>query len=468
MPHVYIGRWAWVAPVGGPDPQEEYWAAPYPAVGGVDLRTAAQAGAAGGPGGLGLFILPTKPVDATLLYLGDNLDGSISNPVRRNLEDRLGLVRNSITSNVVRTLLWQMMNALADPTGLLRWKPITPTAAGVMELHLGGFSLAYAELYSHVRYPQVMEVVKADWRRLRIECGTAQARLDAAGLSWERAQARIAGLKAMKTRDPEVVRSPQWQRLVEVCALPEPVLYRRMLTALSEKYRMTPREMLDLWGEAQVEPLPHSTTITESFNVANQDALGPDLSWTEMDASDWDVVSNAAELITNATTNNSPARADTDLATDDHYAEATLLAQAGAGTRNGGVIARKDSTTTLTYYHFDVLPQASNAWRTFRRSTGTFTAIGVDTAVSWVSGDVIKGQADGSSIQRFKNGVSQDTVTDSIITGNLRSGITARTAGWRLDVFTGADVAAAAALNLERIERHTLRGVMRGVLRGVA
>src|SRR3990167_831503 len=74
------------------------------------------------------------------------------------------------------------------------------------------------------------------------------------------------------------------------------------------------------WGTFR--PIRGGSTIVESFNTADSDTLGPNLSWTEL-SGDADVVSTQLSILTR-TSSAAGARADSDLATDDHYCEAVL------------------------------------------------------------------------------------------------------------------------------------------------
>jgi hypothetical protein len=160
-------------------------------------------------------------------------------------------------------------------------------------------------------------------------------------------------------------------------------------------------------------------TITESFNKANADTLGPDLSWTE-DASDFDVVSNKAQDAGSAVTH-AWARADSDLDSDDHYVEAVLNTSANDSFH--GLMCRKDSTTANTYYLFQ-LDAGSNLIRVFKRVSGSFTSLAnLAATINTSTNYTVRMEVSGSDIECFVDGGSIGTTSDATITGNTRCGL---------------------------------------------
>ena len=174
-----------------------------------------------------------------------------------------------------------------------------------------------------------------------------------------------------------------------------------------------------LWWQAK--SLAGGSTITESFNTADSDTLGPDLSWTEL-VGDIDIVSNRAHTITIGS--QCVARAEGDLATANHYAQASVNVSEELGTGSVGIITRKDSTATLTYYLQDVSYQADLV-RLYKCVGGTFTQLVADVGMTLTAGSsvMVKGTVNGSSLNILIDGVSKNTATDTAIPGNLRTGI---------------------------------------------
>ena len=187
-------------------------------------------------------------------------------------------------------------------------------------------------------------------------------------------------------------------------------------------------------------------TITEDWNCADSASLTCDLTWTEIVGTSWGIVSNAAKISGNVTEN--VARADSDLASDDHYAQATISSFTnGASPLDGDVIARKDGTATQTFYlwqgRIDLF-----VYRLFKDVAGSFTQLGSDVAEIPTAGDIIKLQCDGSTIKGYRNGTEKISATDTAIVDNLRCGIRGYCGGAAQDVvlddWSAADLAAAA------------------------
>ena len=213
--------------------------------------------------------------------------------------------------------------------------------------------------------------------------------------------------------------------------------------------RPTRQGMYEIWLRDKVYSLPvvaGGTTITETFNTADSDILGPNLSWTELEG-DIDVVTNEART-TGLTA--SAARAESALATDDHYVQADVLLSGGAtGGRFVGVSARRRSDATNTYYWF-ALDDDLDQVRVYRVVAGTATLLANPSFIIVMGTSyLLKGQVNGSSLEVWVDSVSKATATDTNIVDNLYTEIRGRNnnAGQyaRWDNFEAGDLAAAAA-----------------------
>ena len=181
------------------------------------------------------------------------------------------------------------------------------------------------------------------------------------------------------------------------------------------------------------------TTITEDWNCADADSPDCDLDWTEV-SGDWDIVSNAIQLVSGA--GNLFLRAESDLASDDHYAQVVFVT--GPGTTNYGPVCRFAAAATTAYLGI----HRTAPWETFRVVTGSFTQIATGATPARADGQTLKIQADGSSIQMFVNGSSVvGPSTDTNITGNTRCGLMGNTSSGaeNFDNFEAADLAAGGA-----------------------
>ena len=186
-------------------------------------------------------------------------------------------------------------------------------------------------------------------------------------------------------------------------------------------------------------------SIAEDWNCVDSASLTCDLTWTEFIGTAWAIVSSAAKFSGNVDANS--ARADSDLTSDDHYVQATIASFSNiSGIVAGGVIARKDSTSTASFYLWWGRMDLTR-FELWKDVSGTFTSLG-NVAENPAAGDVVKLQCDGSTIKGFKNGTEKISVTDTAITDNLRGGIYGHSTGASnnvvLDDWSAADLAAVA------------------------
>lgn len=187
------------------------------------------------------------------------------------------------------------------------------------------------------------------------------------------------------------------------------------------------------------------TTIAESFNTANSDTLGPDLTWVE-DVGDVDIVSNRARGITAGA---AVARAAHSLDGDNQYAE--IVAYTAANVNVGvGPIARKDASATQTYYLFTIAYGGVNYEVTlYKAVAGTFTALGaISVAVTWSNGGTLRIECNRTTIRGLINGAEVISRTDSSIASGAHTGIryyNTTSLAIEADSFAAGDLTAAAA-----------------------
>lgn len=173
-----------------------------------------------------------------------------------------------------------------------------------------------------------------------------------------------------------------------------------------------------------LRPIAGGATATETFNTADSDTLGPVLSWTEL-AGDWDVVGNQASSSGGSPPN--VARANTDMSSVDHEVSARLTTV--SPDQSWGVIARKDSTATMTYYGalIDTINfPPFHSWCTFKYIAGSFSVVdrqNLSGAGFYAVDDVLACACVGSSISLKRNAVALATTTDTDIPGGVRGGV---------------------------------------------
>lgn len=394
MARYWLGPWVWGAVFAG---GSNGWKAPADAIASLDLRNDAQCAGTVTPSGFGLFVTPNA-IDLGSDYTNLGTD-PLATWTQQNLnrwKSALNLPSTLAASNL-REVVWETLTIQSDPTGLDRARPIVPTAGRPdYELWLAGslvkqkrFDLADSEA------TPLIDQLKRIYRQLR------QDSLDGISL---------------------------------------PDHYRKVLGHWVRKYRINYRNFqpADLPDEPDIEP---TTTITESFNKADSDTLGPDLTWSEL-SGDWDIVSNAARSPNGNTTN--MAQAASDLSSSDHYAKVTVAATT---VLDCAAAARCQSGPT-TYIGI-ARTYGSNDFRLFKQVSGSFTQLGSTvSSITWAVNDTIKTKADGSSISGFRNEVSQvGPITDSTIASGTRCGIWCYGVTGNvgdLDNFEAADLAAAA------------------------
>lgn len=176
------------------------------------------------------------------------------------------------------------------------------------------------------------------------------------------------------------------------------------------------------------------TSFSDDFNRANSTDLGA--GWVEV-SGDWSIVSN--QLSPGAAGGTIILRAAGTMASNDHYAQATIAATT---TASQGVWCRGNSNISQGY----LWRNNGTSWDLFSVVGGSFTVIGTYTAAS-APGDVAKVQAAGSTIKGYVNGIERVSVVNTAVTTGTSVGIRSDSAGaLRYDDFTAADVSAGATL----------------------
>lgn len=207
-----------------------------------------------------------------------------------------------------------------------------------------------------------------------------------------------------------------------------------------------------LWSQPVIAG---GASLSENWDCADSASLTCQLTWIEHagDGS-WTITTNRARLA--GIVGDERAKAESDLATDDHEAQVTLA----TFTRVGGIIAvgpmcRNQSNTEDIGYEWRARDDDGTAGGRYhdmiRRGSGAGTTQIGTAADDPVVGEVLKVSADGSTIKGYIDGVEKLSVTDVNITGLLRCGITGYSdtnAGnlLELDTWSAADLAAPAAV----------------------
>lgn len=180
-------------------------------------------------------------------------------------------------------------------------------------------------------------------------------------------------------------------------------------------------------------------SIQDTFNRADTTAgLGTssDGTWS------WTDLGNTTGISSNQmySPNNSGiaifSRAEIDLASSDHWAQLTSVQQLTSTGWQLAVCARY-SAAANTCYMFGWKASA-NQFAIQKVIAGTATVLGSGSSTT-AAGDVLKIVCTGTSIQGFRNGTLDVSVTDSSITTGTRTGIFATaggSTGFRADSFS--------------------------------
>ena len=406
MAEAVLARWLWDTT----NPASPFWTAPLAgAVGSLDLRSIPQMSLAGGaPPGWGVFVYPAPVAIAGALALGNNLDANLSNASKTTIRTWLNLL-SALTSNTLRDVLREILTDKADPTGLLRCKPLMPTLGGRLELHLGGFSLIQSEAFDpgHPHWPQVLAVLQNDYRRARAE------------------------YQALGLPDVPLKLLGGWMRQF----------------GLSEHRVFIPPDLPDEgW-------LPPSTTIGDTFtdvagtDLVNHTASGPNggFAWAitlSSFAPDMEIHSTGATLTVADIGGYTRSRAQSDLASSNHYSQAAITTSVVGS--DGGVTARS-ATAADTCYTYERKDSGTPWHRLAKVVAGVITELSTGNLNAPANGDTQRLEVNGSSLTGLINAVTRiGPFTDTSISSGTRAGLTARANGvervtW--DNFEAADLA---------------------------
>lgn len=390
-----IGPWAW----------GDFWDAPAPVVGLIDLRTTAECGQAGGEPGLAFFAFPAggAPAGYDILGTGDLRELQVTGATQDAWQALTGY-RPSGT--FLLDLLRDHMLHGIDPA-------LVPTIRSELELWLAGHSCIWSSQFD---FASELNAGRPYAQRLRAQLRRElrDVRIDALAGRYGR------GVRPHGGGPPEFVTDLQF--------------HRRMVTALCEKYRIPLLEWEVLrpagWPAGEV-PLPHSTTLgPEDFTRADGDTIGNVLSWTEV-SGDFDTVSNQVQQQTLSSSPNRTARAESDLASTDHYAQVdvsnydpdTTLSDAQHGC---GAAVRVSSSAHTAYhgYRWASTGGVNGNMRLYKVVSGTGTSLNMTALGSGDGGScTVKTTANGSTIQVARTGTTIISITDTAITTGTRCGL---------------------------------------------
>jgi plastocyanin len=164
-------------------------------------------------------------------------------------------------------------------------------------------------------------------------------------------------------------------------------------------------------------------TITESFDKADGPGLGPDLAWIDLHDADW-ATSGGRARVPQGPEEPFIARADGDLTSADHYAEAPLTLNRNGDGQAG--VAVRCSDTQATCYFALVSGNGDTPNVIGKMVNGTVVILAQENDGQGTGG-VVRLEVVGSTLTLKVNGVTELTAVDTEITTGSRAGLAGAT-----------------------------------------
>ena len=382
--------WTW-------DSEQQEHRPPDGAVCCLDLRPLPEQAKQEQSGGWGFFAWNgggDPPSDVISLGEGDCRTLQPTTSQRDELRIRLGLSANPQGATLV-DVMGDVLGSLSDPTGQTGPKPLMPIAGIGYEIHLASHSRVWQLDYDpretlaanpKGRANKVRDVIRATIAEARRNGGPELAAkvlghvLQRHGYTRQEVEEGASGKRA------------EWARLIR------------------------PADLAAMGG-ATFRPKRPATSYSESFNTADSDTLGPDLTWSEV-IGDVDVVSNRAST---STTGFAEARAQHDVSSADHYAQVQIYqTSTSVGDNHLAAPCARFASSARTFYSFAWF---YNGLFLYKTVAGSYTIIGSVSETPAALPATWRVDCSGSTIRGLQNGTQKVSVTDTSITGNTRGGL---------------------------------------------
>jgi hypothetical protein len=414
--HYGFAQYQWITEGG-----ISFWRLPSSVVGAVDLRPIPNQATPITPGGFA-FVASLQPVDVLVSRSLHFADEDVTGGMQDAWEAETGYRPQG--AKLVDLLFDQLTNG-SDPDGVTGPKPLMAGVDQMLRLFVGGHSEVKRQRFSVLENTphadRVRTLLQRDYERYHAQ-DSDHAR-------------RVLDFWCEKYRLDKQDKS-QWQRLIP------------------QRLRAGHRGLL-----------PHSTTITESFNTGNGGTLGPDLTWGEFtndfagnastSTSSFDIAGNTAQAAAIGVL--CLARAESDLSGDDHYAQGVLADIETDANYQLGPACRFEVGTGDNSLYFARALQVNDTLALSKLVNGTLTDMGTPISQAPANTATVKVSADGSTIKSYYNGAEKQSETDTSITGNLRCGIFGFTSGAKIDTFEAADIAAGSSVSPDLLHSNLLR-----------
>jgi hypothetical protein len=378
----YLGPW-----ILRRDPAPDTWTAPDGCAGWLDLATLPELETEGTERRL-LICWTAGELDSayTLLGQGDCREIATTAKMRDAWESQTGYRPNGDT---LVDLIWDQFTAGADPDGLDAVRPLMPTREGNLELIMPGHSV--------VRRERFVYGVHKHTNRVKAVIG--------GGLKEIRALAHAS------------------KCFHKNCTV-DADAHRRQLWVWARQFGVDWSEIVPNGWSKDDTPKVKGTTLTDSFDRTNADALGTSSggwSWTETNG-DWDIASNAATCP--ETGIGAWARADYDLAAN-HYAQFTITAQEdGANNHQIGPQCRYASDSSNGYFVRIMRYYSPDRWQ-LTASGSSLNTVNRDVSIPYTA----KIDANGSTITTYDGATQVNQVTNTTYPTQTRTGMYAYKGG---------------------------------------
>lgn len=351
----------------------------------IDLRNLTACATEKTPQGYVLIATERAPIPNEVL-LASSFNESLSANARDAVKDLLQIPETISAANL-SDLVNLLLGVYSDPSVGLICQPLMPGRSGLIRCSLGEIFFTYRCPTVGTQWENILKVLHGQYRSVK--------------------QSAAGGL------------------------------HRKLLSVWQRKFGIENHEVFipsDLPKETQVRP---TTTIRDNFNVGNhadidtQNSSDGDWAWGKIEGGGSNVVN------TNTSTAGQYSlpfgqvvvyRANKDLSENDYYVESILGTDAIE--LFPGLIARKDSSATNTYYLL-ILNAISDEFDIYKRISGTYTLLQQNfTTFNLSTNYTVKFNIDGSTIQSFKDGTQIGAdLTDTAIATGLRTGIYGSTTG---------------------------------------
>lgn len=391
--YYYLSPWEWYEELDtkGNPTGFDYWRCPAgDCTGTLDLRSIPEMSIAGGvPQGYGIFtydaVSPRAAKDGVLLANRGTAIPTVA--VRMQIEARLKL-NSGVVGDTIDDIIWDLYVNHADPTGASAWKPLRCSQKSGAKLHLAG-RLIHEEACTidSPTFANTVAVFQADYAVLRVTVSETQRQ-------------KVVGAEMQSL----------WGRMGD-----------DLLEPLLGPYAS------DGWAKP-------STLIHDDFNRSDR-ALDGDTATFGGASQGWtwkavtrviNIVSQVASLRT--ATGPHDYRAEADLSSADHYAQVDVVTLDEAEENSGGALARFDPAAR-TYYRSVIIKRSGTEYaELWSVVASSFSRIDLD-AITISLPNTVKCEADGTTISTYIDGVLKNQVTNSDISGYLRTGIGGDIAG---------------------------------------